>query len=344
VREIAKKALLTLKQDFGEQIFETPRFKGALLDVPINAVNSKKIRFLLVLTICELNAYSRLKETDPNIIINELIYEYSIDLNAAEAIVSAILIVLGKKPIATQKETKNIGIQTELAMPNTTTKEEKTIIEKIETTEKKLNHSKNNYSEHKNELNKVIFSPSESGPLLHTLIDFGGLKWRVLRITPSGSLLIISERIIGKMAYHNRRMPITWEESDLRKYLNLNFYNKFEAKDRERIIETKIRTSFNEKYFTAGGSACIDNVFVLSIKEAEIIFKNNLERIAKFKNKPDWWWLRSPGIKSQYTAFINSGGSINYEGEESVYTYTNNSMKNIGYRALGVRPAMFIKI
>ncbi|MCL2610185.1 MAG: DUF6273 domain-containing protein [Defluviitaleaceae bacterium] len=346
MKEIAKKALFTLKQDFGEDIFVTPKFRGAIMDVPIN-VNAKKIRFLLILAICEMNVYKRLQEANFETLVNEMAQEYSIDKNAAEAIISAIAEVLGKKILSASIKNEHKEEQEEQHQPN-----EPVEIKEGKGTEcigKKFDARKGGFVKHKTTeiitKDKAIKQVPKEFPRIHNIIEFGDFKWRVLKLNEQdGSLLLISAYIIGKMAYHNRRMPITWEESDLRQYLNENFYKKFDKKDKDRIIEIKTRTSFNEQYLTAGGATCTDNIFVLSTKEAESLFRNNLDRITKYKNDPDWWWLRSPGKTSQAATFINSGGAINYEGEESVYTYTSSSMKHIGYRIGGVRPAMYVKL
>ena len=326
MREIVTKALLTLKQDFGESIFESPRFRGAILDVPITT-NAKKIRFVLTLAICEMNAYKRLKEVDPKILINEMHSQYSIDKKIAEITITSLA-------AATMSPFNDVS--QEILDDEVTSYEEIQEVTAVEEPKQEVV---------KPPQQEVVKPPQQKvvKPRLHNIIDFGGIKWRVLKITEEGELLVISASIVTKMAYHNRRIPITWEECDLRQYLNENFYKKFSEEDRERIVESTTRTNFNERYLTAGGAICKDKIFVLSIKEAEVLFKNNIERISKYKNTPDFWWLRSPGQYSVNTAFVNSGGAIDYEGESSVYSYENNKMKHVGYRALGVRPVMYIK-
>jgi transcriptional regulator with XRE-family HTH domain len=54
------------------------------------------------------------------------------------------------------------------------------------------------------------------------IIIFGKYQWRVLK-TDGNSALIITERVIELRAFHEEFIEITWENCDLRKYLNKQF-------------------------------------------------------------------------------------------------------------------------
>lgn len=195
----------------------------------------------------------------------------------------------------------------------------------------------------KQEKSKEILKPDPKPHLVGDLVFFGQYKWRILKINSNNTALIITEDIINKMAYHNRKIGISWERSDMRKYLNSTFLSKFNNLEQNMIMSTEINNKFNEKYFTQGGQKTVDKVFLLSIEEVRNYFPRETDRIAKFERSATWWWLRSPGIHDDHAAFVYGSGSISLDGEVSVYTYEGNKgMHFVGYRVGGVRPAMVI--
>lgn len=50
------------------------------------------------------------------------------------------------------------------------------------------------------------------------------IKWRVLQNT-GNELFLLSENILDCKQYHSEDVGITWNDSDLRKWLNTEFYN-----------------------------------------------------------------------------------------------------------------------
>jgi len=97
-------------------------------------------------------------------------------------------------------------------------------------------------------------------------IRFGEYDWFVLD-KQNDKMLIITEKVIGKRAYHSQECEITWETCDMRKYLNGEFYDSFSESDRERIIEVINENSDNPWYGTNGGNPTNDKIFLLSIDE-----------------------------------------------------------------------------
>lgn len=192
------------------------------------------------------------------------------------------------------------------------------------------------------------------------------IKWRVL--DNSGSeLFVMSEYILDCKRYHGKSADIkwrdsldmTWQNCDLRKWLNDEFYNAaFNAAEKQFIKTT---------HCTDNGEGCPDTedkVFLLSvveIKELSEIDGKNLRcavgtDFAKTKkpdgcslyvydktNKDDyiirdgeevgcsWWWLRTQGNKPSRAFFVGTGYSIR--------SYGNNSIN--GY---GVRPALKLNL
>jgi hypothetical protein len=200
-----------------------------------------------------------------------------------------------------------------------------------------------------------------------SIISFGGYNWRILDIKSNASL-IITEELIEQRPYHDKYIGITWADCSLRKYLNGEFYNKFTAKDKSKIIPVKNKNHDNQWYGTKGGADTQDKIFLLSLEEATCKYlgdssallnnpgknqrywferkdENNSKRSAKLTGESwyAWWWLRSPGRVSVKAVYIHgaecNAGNIGIQG--------NNIFKgNIaeGYCKGGVRPALWLKL
>jgi hypothetical protein len=194
-------------------------------------------------------------------------------------------------------------------------------------------------------------------------LSFGGYNWRVLDIQ-NNTALIITEDIIEQRPYHDAYKDITWAECELRKYLNSEFYDKFNATDKSRIIPVSNKNPDNQWYGTKGGTDTQDSIFLLSLEEVCKYFgdsrskllnpgknqrywferkdENNSKRLARLQGKQWawWWWLRSPGRVNVKAVYIfGTDGNIGIQG--------NNILKgNIsdGKCTGGVRPALWLKL
>lgn len=193
---------------------------------------------------------------------------------------------------------------------------------------------------------------------------FGGYNWRILDIK-NNAALIITEYIIEQRSYHDAYKDITWADCSLRKYLNGEFYDKFNATDKSRIIPVINKNPDNQWYGSKGGVDTKDSIFILSIEEVVCQYfgdsssklqnpgknqrywferkdENNSKRIARLEvNKEGiwWWWLRSPGRVNVKAVYIHGDGNIGIQG--------NNILKgNIsdGKCTGGVRPALWLKL
>ena len=195
-------------------------------------------------------------------------------------------------------------------------------------------------------------------------ISFGNYEWRVLEVQ-NNTALIITEYIIEQRAYHNAYKDITWADCSLRKYLNSEFYDRFTAAEKSRIIPVLNKNSDNQWYGSKGGSDTQDSIFLLSIEEAVCRYfgdsssklynpgrnqrywferkdKNNSKRIVRLESRKEgswWWWLRSPGRVNIKAVYIHGDGNIGIQG--------NNILKgNIsdGECKGGIRPALWLKL
>lgn len=198
---------------------------------------------------------------------------------------------------------------------------------------------------------------------IDSLLSFGGYNWRVLNIE-NDAALIITEEIIEQRPYHDAYKDITWAHCALRKYLNGEFYDKFNETDKSRIIPVLNKNPDNEWYGAKGGDDTQDNIFLLSLEEVCKYFGNSLSKLQNpgknqrywFERKDEnnskrlarllgkefcwWWWLRSPGRVNVKAVYIfGTDGNIGIQG--------NNILKgNIsdGKCTGGLRPALWLKL
>ena len=175
-------------------------------------------------------------------------------------------------------------------------------------------------------------------------------KWKVLDVK-QGKALIISENIIEERAYHDTKTDITWEDCDLRKYLNSKYYQSLPEIFRNRISETNLINENNQWYGTNGGKNTTDKIFLLSISEVVRYFGDsgqltkrpksdswciddqyNSKRVANFNVSACWIWLRSPGDNGYYASEVNFPGNISMYGH------------NVNHSSGGVRPALWLNL
>gem|GEM_PF-5955260 len=72
-------------------------------------------------------------------------------------------------------------------------------------------------------------------------VQFGELDWLVLAVEGDKALLL-SKDLLEMRRYHDVYTWITWEDSDIRQYLNGEFYNGFSAEEKGWIVETSLLT------------------------------------------------------------------------------------------------------
>jgi len=215
----------------------------------------------------------------------------------------------------------------------------------------------------------------ETEPLFHPpqneyeILSFGGFDWLVLDVLDD-RMLILSEGILESRAYHNTFEDITWEHSDIRKYLNDDFFNSFSATDRARISETMISNHDNPWTFsnwgisgnTPGGNYTTDRVFLLSIDEIIHHFGDSgmleigIDENARDENlvhpsRGRYGW----GIHDQYSSkrvAYHVGGTYGWEWNSNIETITIENgepswwwLRSPGsnsYRAASVSPVGYV--
>ncbi len=176
------------------------------------------------------------------------------------------------------------------------------------------------------------------------------IEWLVLE-GDGETALLISRYGLDCKPYNTEFVDTTWEQCTLRSWLNNDFYNRaFNAEEKQSILQSEVSADKNPKYSTNPGNATKDNVFLLSIVEANKFFKSRDARMCvptdyaiqqgaytsdSYKVEGRWvcwWWLRSPGDRSSDAANVRYDGSIYVDG---YYVYNSN---------LAVRPCVRVRL
>lgn len=171
------------------------------------------------------------------------------------------------------------------------------------------------------------------------------IEWLVLEVK-DGKALVISKYALDCKPYNTSYTAVTWETCTLRKWLNSNFLGvAFSADEKAMIPTVTVSADKNPEYSTNPGNATQDQMFLLSITEANKYFSSDSARQCKpteyavaggayvsSSNGNCWWWLRSPGGSQYGAAYVGIDGVVN-EGGISVL-----------YDNYAVRPALWIDL
>jgi hypothetical protein len=196
-------------------------------------------------------------------------------------------------------------------------------------------------------------------PTIGSTLKFGKYYWKVLDLKYGYALLLANEVTHHGMPYNERFETVTWETCTLRKWLNSEFYYKFNPQDQAKIVIMGYKKNEKNPWFgTSGGGRTDDAIFLLSISEVVRYFKDsgqlkhknpenecciddkfNEKRIANYKGKSTWWWLRSPGSSSATAAYVNSDGRLYVAGRQVSNTRSSGVVAGV---VAGVRPALWL--
>jgi len=199
-------------------------------------------------------------------------------------------------------------------------------------------------------------------PQTATGADRTPIRWRVLQ-NAGDTLFLLSEYILDCKRYHGAYTDITWQDCDLRQWLNREFYSAaFTAAERERIQTAHCTDN------GAGSPDTQDKVFLLSAAEVQdLTGKGDGDPLrvrrrtigteyAKVKKSDgchlyvydkqvqadyiteggqefgcSWWWLRTRGSTPSRAYFVGARNSI-------------RSYARIDLARDGVRPAIKINL
>lgn len=189
--------------------------------------------------------------------------------------------------------------------------------------------------------------------------DSTPIEWLVLDFDEADNrILLISRYGLDTKLYHPEYIFMTWEECELRGWLNGEFMDcAFSADEQAAILTTDVDNSDDQGYGewnTSGGNNTQDRIFLLSYAEAKKYFKVSKENYFNVKARTTptayalqagaytssdktadgaaagAWWLRSPGAHRDSAAEVVTDGSL-----ESTSVITD---------CVCVRPAMWIDV
>ncbi|MCD8211712.1 MAG: DUF6273 domain-containing protein [Oscillospiraceae bacterium] len=170
------------------------------------------------------------------------------------------------------------------------------------------------------------------------------IDWIVLAVE-DGKALLISEKGLDCRMYHGDNTTMTWENCDLRKWLNGEFLeDTFTPEEQEVILTTHLLNPDSTVHGAAGGNETDDRVFLLNVDEAEKYFDSDEARMAdptpysdargvfiNVRTDKVWWWLRSPGY------YVSDAAGVNYLGQ------LHKSGSNVSTTNNAVRPSIWVK-
>ena len=184
--------------------------------------------------------------------------------------------------------------------------------------------------------------------------DSKGTSWRVIDVdTQNKRALFITwccEKTwyqpkygytIEGMYYPQLEEEITWENSWIRKWLNSVYLNSLPEEIWKRVASVVVKNPGNKLCGTSGGKDTQDRVFLLSIDEAKRYFESNVDRFPKnielyrylYGKTLTGWWLRTPGCRPNYAAYVRSD-------DGSVFDFGCDVHNDRG----GLRPALWLNL
>ena len=187
-----------------------------------------------------------------------------------------------------------------------------------------------------------IWDPDSTDDIsIGNVIEFGiyedkPLRWFVLDVDENDDIFLFSVNPLKDDCYHNvASVTTTWENSDIRKWLNADFLNEafpVDSPQREVLEETHRENGYGylDNKTPAGLTPETDDyVFLLSVPEYSSfndIIKNCEKKYLGNNYSQKEYWLRSQGFDN--TRGVSAGPSINNSYEVS--------------RIKGIRPAIII--
>lgn len=158
------------------------------------------------------------------------------------------------------------------------------------------------------------------------------LVWRVLAIEDGAAIMITDEGIDCQKFHEFFNETIEWENSDIRYWLNMNFFNSaFSEEEAQMIVDNSMG----------------DRVSMLTAEEASAYFSSDNDRIchittyaaflgagqtdgeeSEFLPEYSSWWLRSPGFMGGWVAYVTSSGTVVTDQGDPA-NFANNAVRPV---------------
>ena len=174
------------------------------------------------------------------------------------------------------------------------------------------------------------------------------IQWIVLERFGDRLLVLSADVLDGRQYNHVPFQDVTWADSDLRAWMNGDFYDRAFTPVQRGLIETVHNENADQSITGAsGGAATDDRVFALSETESVIYLNTPAARsdigaapasvhasagpLSVSEDGTADWWLRSPGTYGFATQFVDATGVPSLSGANVDLQY-------------GVRPALWINV
>ncbi|MCD8019999.1 MAG: DUF6273 domain-containing protein [Clostridiales bacterium] len=164
---------------------------------------------------------------------------------------------------------------------------------------------------------------------LSTKVTFADMDWRILD-KEDDRVLLIKDSFITDVLFldstDSSEEACTWETSSVRTWLNTTFLEEnFLEAEINAICETTVVAEANPVYGTSAGNDTVDQVFLLSAKEAETYYD-------VLHGTETCWWLRTPGITEDSMCYVYKDKTVMTFG----YDYTSDKFS--------IKPAIWVSL
>lgn len=170
------------------------------------------------------------------------------------------------------------------------------------------------------------------------------LEWIVLAVEGSRAWLM-SKYCIDTVIFYPQRVPMYWGKSDLRAWMNGDFFEQTFTPEEQALILTTTVENLNPHGMKGGGEDTLDKIYLLSKPEVLSFFPEMADRVAYpteyAKSKgctvdPNTgscrWWTRTPGARNLDMCGMRLDGRISAYGMQDVDWPTNT-----------MRPVMWVQ-
>ena len=139
--------------------------------------------------------------------------------------------------------------------------------------------------------------------------------------------LLISKYALERKKYNDVYASTTWQKSDLRKWLNSEFYSEaFESVGSKFILSSPVDNHKNPNYKTAEANVTYDKIFLPSYDEIKKYLNDEQRRCKPTKHFKDVggyvdkygyvdWWSRTAGDADNHVLYVSSDGDIEMKGD-----------------------------
>ena len=179
-----------------------------------------------------------------------------------------------------------------------------------------------------NETMELWLSDFRTNNYIGQIVLLGGHEWVLLGVENDRALLL-SRDTVGRRVYNSERASTRWNYSDIRSWLNNNFYSRFSTIEQSLIQDSVLQNLHNvgqlgnkEPYIET-----TDRIFLLSHEEMMTYGRVNI----RLEHSHDRWWLRTPANGNDTAMLASSYGSY-------------NSVGRFVWERQGIRPAMWISL